>query len=81
MNRRVPVSFLGPVITVAGAGAYFEVLSAQGGVLKLEYPNTREAKKARHDLGPPSPAYLVPNKPLFEAMKQLIHEKEEVHAA
>ncbi len=76
MNRRVPASFLGPVITVAGSGAYFEVLSAEGGVLKLEYPGAKEAKQARHDLGLPNTAYLVPNKPLFEAMKQLVDEKE-----
>lgn len=76
MNRRVPTSFLGPVITVVGSGAYFEVLSAEGGVLKLEYTSPKEAKQARHDLGLPSTAYLVPNKPLFEAMKQLVDEKE-----
>ena len=76
MSRRVPVSFLGPVITVARVGAYFEILSATGGVIKLEYSNPHAAKQARNDLGSPSTAYMVPNKPLFEALKQLVEEKE-----
>lgn len=72
MSRRSPVSFVGPVTTIAGQGSHFEIMSAQGGVLRLEYTSPEEAKEARDDLAGPSTTHKVSHHPLFDAMKQLI---------
>lgn len=78
MNRRVPVSFIGPTRKDA-SGVFFEIMSANGGTIRLDYPGFRQANKARKDLSKAETAHRVPNQTLFAALQQLVTDKETHH--
>lgn len=70
MKRRNQVTLIGP-IQEDKVGAYFEVMSANGGAVRLDYGNRRMASVARTALSKTAHAHRVPTPPLFEAVKQL----------
>ena len=74
MNRRIPVTFIGPVLR-DGGGRFFEIMSAHGGVIRLDYPSVEVAKSARNDLAKSATAYKVPTQTLFAAIQQLVSDK------
>lgn len=74
MSRRIAATFIGPV-TREGGGAFFEVLSVHGGVIRLDYVSPQAAKDARAALAKADTAYKVPNQILFSAIQELANEK------
>lgn len=74
MGTRIPVTFIGPV-SRDGASMFFEIMSAHGGVIRLDYTSAGLAKAARNDLAKSATAYKVPTRTLYAAIQQLVSDK------
>jgi hypothetical protein len=76
MNRNTK-TFIGPITEESRAGhrtAYFMILQAGSGVIKLEYPDKTEAGKARGQLLQSNHSFKVPSNKLLQAIYEALLE-------
>jgi hypothetical protein len=76
MNRNTK-TFIGPITEESRAGhrrAYFMILQAGSGLIKLEYPDKTEAGKARGQLLQSNHSHKVPSNELLQAICEALSE-------